>query len=269
MEYIKLSNGIKMPKFGLGTYLSKGEEGIEAIKEAIKLGYPMIDTARVYKNEQEIREALEITGIQRENIWITSKAWTKDFGDIRAEVVRALEAMGVKYFNLYLLHWPKTYVENADAWKQMEQIYEEGLVRAIGVSNFQIHHLDRLLKTAKIKPMINQVEAHPNLPQYNLQEYCEQFNCHLEAYGSFMNNEGKDMPELVEIAQKHDCSIYDVTLAWLMQRGIAVIPKSVTKSRIASNMNALNIKLDDEDMELIKRCNQAKRYYPCPDNHSF
>lgn len=269
MEYITLSNGLQMPKFGLGTFRAKSDEAIRAFTDAIELGYPMIDSAKVYENEDAIKKALEISGIKRENIWITFKVWTTEFTDIRTEVLRAIEATGTQYFDLYLLHWPKSYAENAAAWKQMEEIYEEGLVKAIGVSNFQIHHLDRLLETAKIKPMINQVEAHPNLPQYILQDYCREFDCYIASYCSFMKNECLEKQQLVEVAKKHNCSVYDVILAWLMQRDIVVIPKSVNKDRLKSNMNALNITLDNEDFELIKKCNKAKRYYPCPDNHYF
>ncbi|MGL5316387.1 MAG: aldo/keto reductase [Peptostreptococcaceae bacterium] len=269
MEYATLSNGLQMPKFGLGTFRATGEEATNAFLSAINEGYKMIDTAKVYENEECLKEALEISSVDRKDLWITSKVWTTEFTDIRTEVLRALEATGAEYFDLYLLHWPRSYEENAKAWAQMEEIYKEGLVKAIGVSNFQIHHLDRLLETATIKPMINQVEAHPNLPQYNLQDYCAKFDCRIESYCSFMKNECLEKEELVQVAKKHNVTVYEVILAWLMKRDIIVIPMSTNKEEQAINLKSLELKLDDEDMELIKKANKAKRYYPCPDNHKF
>ncbi len=269
MKTITLSNQVEMPIFGLGTFRAQGASATNAMLSAIKMGYTMIDTAKVYENEECIKEVLANESVKREDLWITSKVWCTEFTDVRTEVLRALEATGAEYFDLYLMHWPRSYKENAEAWAQMEAIYEEGLVRAIGVSNFQIHHMDRLLETAKVKPMINQVEVHPNLPQYNLQEYCEKFDCHIEAYCSLMQNECIEKQELLQVALKHNVSVYEVVLAWLMQRGIIVIPKSIHDHELAMNLKSLDLVLDAEDMELIKKCNKAKRYYPCPDNHKF
>ncbi len=269
MKNITLSNGTKMPIFGLGSFRSTGDEALKAMKHALDCGYTMIDSAKVYENEDAIKQLLALDGVNRKDFWLTSKVWTTEFTDVKTEVKRALEATGAEYFDLYLMHWPRSYEENAKAWAQMEEIYEEGLVKAIGVSNFQIHHLDRLLETAKIKPMVNQVEAHANLPQTNLQEYCAKFDCVLEAYCPLMQNECTEKAEMLEVAEKHGVPVQHVALAYLLKRDIIIIPKSIKPERIESNMKALDLILDDEDMAKIKKCNKAKRYYPCPDNHKF
>lgn len=267
MKKIKLNNGLEMPMLGLGTFKNNDENTKKSFENALNIGYTMFDTARVYKNEYAFKALLDSSKIDREKIWITGKVWTREFSDIEAEVDRALKANGLEYFDMYLLHWPRSYEENANAWKQMEKIYQKGKVKSIGISNFQIHHVENLLKTAKVIPVINQVECHPNLPQYNLQSKCEEYGIRLQSYCSFMKNEEKI--ELKKIADKYNATPYQIILSWLIKRNIAVIPKSAFSNEMSENINSLTINLDEDDLLLIEECNEAKRYYPDPDNHNF
>ncbi len=267
MKKLKLNNDTEIPMIGLGTFRNNDDKTTESLKIAIKNGYQMIDTAKVYENEESIKQIVTNNIIKRDEIWITSKVWTTEFTNIEEELDRALNATGLDYFDMYLLHWPRSYAENADAWKQMEAIYRSGKVKAIGVANFQIHHIDKLMETAEITPVINQVECHPNLPQYHLQNICEKYGIKLQSYCSFMKNEAKIVID--EIAKKHSVSSYQVILAWLIERQIIVIPMSKYESEMIENINSLNLQLDKDDLELIKKANKAVRYYPDPDNHKF
>lgn len=269
MRYLTLHNGVKMPQIGLGTFRATGDNAKKAIISAIEIGYRMIDTAKVYENETALKDALKESNVDRKDLWITSKVWTTEFTEIEKECRRALEATGLEYFDLYLLHWPRSEAENANAWKQMESLYQKGLVKAIGVSNFQIHHMRALMAEAKIAPMVNQVECHPNLPQYNLQIECQKYDCYLEAYCSFMKNEGTTKEQLVTVAKRYNVPVNSIILAWLIERGIIVIPMSLNEKHQRSNLESLEIKLDSEDIALISEVNKAVRYYPDPDNHKF
>ncbi len=264
---MKLNNGVEIPQIGLGTFLNNEQGAHEAIVEAIASGYRMIDTAKVYQNEKYIKMALEKTDVKREELTIVSKVWPSEYDDIETEIKRALNACGLQYFDVYMLHWPRSYAKNKEAWQQMETIYKKGYARAIAVSNFQIHHLNELIKTATIMPTINQVEVHPRLPQYNLQKYLEKYDIKLEAYGSFMR--GADYGELIRVAKKHNASVEQVILSWQIARGIIVIPKSVNKERQIANLQSCELKLDEEDLKIIATEHTGKRYYSDPDNHNF
>lgn len=270
-----LHNGVKMPWLGLGVFkVEEGPELISAVKFAIKHGYRSIDTAAIYENEvgvgQAIREGIKETGISREDLFITSKAWNSDLGyeSTIAAYEESLNKLGLSYLDLYLIHWP---VENKykEAWRALETLYKEGKVRAIGVSNFQVHHLQDLLKDAEIKPMINQVEYHPRLTQMEVKTFCHSNNIQLEAWSPLMQGQLLDHPTLTDLSKKYNKTVPQIILRWDLQNGVVTIPKSTKEQRIVENATIFDFELLSKDMELINNLNQNLRVGPDPDNFDF
>jgi methylglyoxal/glyoxal reductase len=270
-----LHNGVKMPWFGIGVFkVEEGPELVHAVKTAIQYGYRSIDTAAIYENEagvgQGIREGLKETGISREALFVTSKVWNSDLG--YESTIKAYEAslnkLGLEYLDLYLIHWP---VEGKykEAWRALETLYKEGRVKAIGVSNFHIHHLEDLMKDAEIKPMVNQVEYHPRLTQKELKAFCREHGIQLEAWSPLMQGQLLDHQVLKDIANKYGKSTAQVILRWDLQNGVVTIPKSTKAHRIAENAQVFDFALTDEEMERIDSLNQNKRVGPDPDNFDF
>ncbi|KKZ99144.1 hypothetical protein B4147_3728 [Bacillus wiedmannii] len=270
-----LRNGVEMPWFGLGVFkVEEGPELVEAIKSAIKAGYRSIDTAAIYGNEaavgEGIRAGIEATGISREELFITSKVWNADQGyeETTAAYEESLKKLKLDYLDLYLVHWP---VEGKykDTWRALETLYKEKRVRAIGVSNFQIHHLQDVIKDAEIKPMINQVEYHPRLTQKELQAFCKEQGIQMEAWSPLMQGQLLDNETLQAIADKHGKTTAQVILRWDLQNGVVTIPKSTKEHRIIANADVFNFELTKEDMEKIDALNQNHRVGPDPDNFDF
>ncbi|MEK5393109.1 aldo/keto reductase [Margalitia sp. FSL K6-0131] len=270
-----LHNGVKMPWFGLGVFkVEEGQELVQAVKNAIKHGYRSVDTAAIYGNEtgvgKGILEGIKEAGISRDDLFITSKVWNDDLGyDSTLKAFEtSLDKLGLEYLDLYLIHWP---VEGKykEAWRALETLYKAGKVKAIGVSNFQIHHLENLLKDAEIKPMVNQVELHPRLTQKELLSYCLENDIQLEAWSPLMQGQLLDLPELKVIAEKYNKSIAQIILRWDLQNGIVVIPKSTKEHRIIENANVFDFTLSNEDMKAIDALNQNHRVGPDPDNFDF
>jgi diketogulonate reductase-like aldo/keto reductase len=270
-----LHNGVKMPWFGLGVFkVEEGPELVNAVKVAIKHGYRSIDTAAIYENEegvgQGIREGLKEAGISREDLFVTSKVWNADLGyeSTIAAYEKSLQKLGLEYLDLYLIHWP---VEGKykEAWRAMETIYKEGKVKAIGVSNFQIHHLKDLMEDAEVKPMVNQVECHPRLTQKEVQAFCKEQGIQLEAWSPLMQGELLDNEVLQAIATKHGKSVAQVILRWDLQNGIITIPKSTKEHRIVENSTVFDFELTEEEMNQIDGLNQNHRVGPDPDNFDF
>lgn len=270
-----LHNGVNMPWFGLGVFkVSEGAEVIDAVRTAIANGYRSIDTAAAYGNEegvgQGIREGLEKAGISREELFVTSKVWNSDLGyeETIAAYETSLKKLGLDYLDLYLIHWP---VEGKfkDAWRALETLYKEERVKAIGVSNFHIHHLEELMKDAEIIPMVDQVEYHPRLAQQELHEFCKAHNIQLEAWSPLMQGELLGHPLLVEIAAKTEKTVAQVILRWDLQNGVVTIPKSTKEVRIIQNSQIFDFELTDEDMERISSLNENRRVGPDPDNFDF
>ncbi|MGE7765044.1 aldo/keto reductase [Peribacillus sp. NPDC096540] len=270
-----LHNGVKMPWFGLGVFkVEEGPELVNAVKVAIKHGYRSIDTAAIYENEegvgQGIREGLKEAGISREDLFVTSKVWNADLGyeSTIAAYETSLKKLGLEYLDLYLIHWP---VEGKykEAWKALETLYKEGKVKAIGVSNFQIHHLKDVMKDAEVKPMVNQVECHPRLTQKEVQAFCKEQGIQLEAWSPLMQGELLDNEVLQEIATKYGKSVAQVILRWDLQNGIVTIPKSTKEHRIVENSSVFDFELTEEDMNRISELNQNHRVGPDPDNFDF
>ncbi|MGI8387474.1 aldo/keto reductase [Robertmurraya sp. P23] len=274
-ETTTLNNGVNMPWFGLGVFkVEDGPELVHAIKTAIRHGYRSIDTASIYGNEagvgEGIREGMKEAGITREDLFITSKVWNADLGYESTILAyeESLKKLGLEYLDLYLIHWP---VEGKykEAWRALETIYNEGKVKAIGVSNFQIHHLEELLKVASVIPVINQIEYHPRLTQVELKAFCQQHHIQLEAWSPLMQGELLNNPVLQEIGQAYGKTVAQVILKWDLQNGVVTIPKSTKTHRIIENASLFDFVLSEEDMKRINELNQNKRVGPDPDNFDF
>ena len=277
MQYKTLSNGLKMPMLGLGTFKVTEGEAYDTVLEALKLGYRHIDTAQIYGNEASVGRAIKDSGIPRNELFVTTKLSPINLGyeEAKKELLISLEKLGLDYVDLYLIHWPSPSTAlNQNTWRGMEEVYEQKLARAIGVSNFKIHHIDALLKTAKIVPMADQIELHPGLYQLPMQTYLNEKNIALISYGPFMKGEvfipeGPYYSVLKEIADKHQATIAQIVVAWGLNRGILMIPKSVTPKRLKENFDAKDLILDKEDIQRINQLNRGRRVYTDPDNNSF
>ncbi len=268
---IRLNNGVEIPKLGLGTFRAKGEEVYEAVKHALKIGYRHIDTAAIYENEAEVGRAVKDSGIPREEIFITTKLFQPDQGYLNTKnaLHRSLEKLDMDYVDMFLIHWPISYQKTADSYQAMEELYLDGYTRAIGVSNFNFHHLEHLFDSAEIMPQVNQVECHIHLQNHKLHEFCRKNGIYLEAYAPLMSHEIKHLLEnetLADIAKKYDKSIPQVAIRYQLQRDIITLPKSITKKRIEENFETLDFTLSQSDMEAIKKLNRAKKYFPEADN---
>ncbi|MCR6596098.1 glyoxal/methylglyoxal reductase [Bacillus halotolerans] len=270
-DTVKLHNGVKMPWFGLGVFkVENGSEATESVKAAIKNGYRSIDTAAVYKNEEGVGIGIKESGVAREELFITSKVWNEDQGydTTLAAFEKSLERLQLDYLDLYLIHWPGK-DKYKDTWRALEKLYKDGKIRAIGVSNFQVHHLEELLKDAEIKPMVNQVEFHPRLTQKELRDYCKKQGIQLEAWSPLMQGQLLDNEVLTQIAEKYNKSVAQVILRWDLQHEVVTIPKSIKEHRIIENADIFDFELSQEDMDKIDALNQDERVGPNPDELLF
>ncbi|MED1665163.1 aldo/keto reductase [Brevibacillus laterosporus] len=270
-----LHNGTKMPWFGIGVFkVEEGSELVSAVKSAIKHGYRSIDTAAIYGNEtsvgQAIHEGIQEINLPREDLFVTSKVWNADLGyeATLAAFETSLDKLGLEYLDLYLIHWPVK-GKYKEAWRALEKLYKDGRVKAIGVSNFQIHHLEDLMEKAEIKPMINQVEFHPYLTQKELITFCRAHDIQVEAWSPLMQGQLLDNPVLQEIADKHGKTVAQVILRWDLQHGVITIPKSTKEHRIVENASVFDFELTKEEMDRIDALNQNHRVGPDPDNFDF
>lgn len=277
MKIIKLSNGVEVPVFGLGTFkVEPGQSAYETVLEAFKIGYRHIDTAQMYQNEADIGQAIADSKLLRSEIFVTTKQKNHHEGNtalIKAEIMDSIKKLQVEAVDLLLIHWPHHNPEmNAKTWSVLEEIYNEGKARAIGVSNFNIHHLMNLAKTAKIMPMMNQVELHPGLQQEPLKRYCESLGIVITSYGPFMKGKVYDdgfKEVLEEIAKEHNSSIAQVIIAWGLARGVIMIPKTVNSTRLKENFMGQELMLTNDQMEMISKLNRGLRVYTDPDNNAF
>ncbi|MCY7784271.1 glyoxal/methylglyoxal reductase [Bacillus sp. FSL H8-0515] len=270
-DTVKLHNGVEMPWFGLGVFkVENGSEATESVKAAIKNGYRSIDTAAVYKNEEGVGIGIKESGVAREELFITSKVWNEDQGyeTTLTAFEKSLERLQLDYLDLYLIHWPGK-DKYKDTWRALEKLYKDGKIRAIGVSNFQVHHLEELLKDAEIKPMVNQVEFHPRLTQKELRDYCKAQGIQLEAWSPLMQGQLLDNEVLAEIAEKHNKSVAQVILRWDLQHEVVTIPKSIKEHRIIENADIFDFELSQEDMDKIDALNKDERVGPNPDELLF
>jgi len=266
-----LHNGVKMPYFGFGTYkVKEGEEVYNAVRTALETGYRLIDTAALYENEEGVGRAIRDSGIPREEIFVTTKVWNSDQG--YDSTLRAFETsmkkLDIGYIDLYLIHWAVK-GKYLDTWKALVELYKEGRVRAIGVSNFQIHHLQDIMDHFDEIPTVNQVELHPYLTQEELREFCAKHNIKVEAWSPLGRGRLLDLPELKRIAEKYGKTPAQVVLRWHVQNDIIVIPKSVHPERIKENADIFDFELSDEDMAAINRLNRNERFGKDPDHVDF
>ena len=254
MEYTTLCNGVKMPMEGFGVFqVPEADVCEQAVTDALAAGYRLIDTAAAYFNEEAVGAAIRKSKIPREELFITTKLWIQDAGYENAKKAFqvSLDKLGLKYMDLYLIHQPMN--DYYGSWRAMEELYEEGKIRAIGVCNFYPERLTDLCLNAKIKPMVNQVELHPFFAQSNALETMKEFEIVPEAWGPMA--EGKHgiftHPVLTEIGAKYGKTAAQVALRWNVQRGVVIIPKSVHKERMEENLNIWDFRLNDEDMAAI------------------
>ncbi|ENK1244510.1 aldo/keto reductase [Clostridium botulinum] len=259
-SYTVLSNGVKMPWLGFGTYkVEDGNTVISSVKEALKIGYSHIDTASYYGNEEGVGTAIKENGVPREDIFLVSKVWNSDQGYDKTlkSFQDSIKKLGTDYLDLFLIHWPQPL--SKETWKALEKLYKEGSVKAIGVSNFLVDHLKWLLEDAEIKPMVNQVEFHPRLIQKDLIEFCRKNSIQLEAWSPLMRGKVFQIELLQDLAKKYDKTISQIVLRWDLQMGVVTIPKSVTPSRIKENADIFDFEISKEDMDRIQQLDKGLR----------
>jgi Aldo/keto reductases, related to diketogulonate reductase len=273
-DRITLNNGVKMPGLGLGVYQIPDEDTSKIVADGIKAGYRLIDTAQIYGNEagtgKGIKEGLAETGLNREDLFVTSKVWNDHltYDQTIAEFNNSLDKLGLDYVDLYLIHWPG---DNSfkDSYQALEDLYKAGKIKAIGVSNFEIHHLKELAEFADITPVLNQVESHPRMSQNKLREYAARNDIKIQAWSPLMQGKILKDETLQKIADKHNKSVAQVILRWDIQRDVMLVVKSVRPERMASNADVFDFSLDEEDMKAINDMNQDLRVGPDPDEFDF
>lgn len=270
---LTLNNGVKMPQLGLGVWQASDDEAEFAVGAALRAGYRLIDTAAIYGNETGVGRAIAASGIPRDELFITTKLWNEDQGyDSTLEAFEeSLKKLGLDYVDLYLIHWPTPSrgLYN-DTWRAFEKLYDDGRIKAIGVSNFPIEQLEDLIGKNKVVPAVNQIELHPDFQQRELRAYCDQHDIKVESWspiggstavGSLLQDD-----TIVAIAKKHGKTPAQVTIRWHIQSGLIVIPKSVHEVRIVENFNVFDFELDDDDMKQIDQLDGDNRIGSNPAN---
>lgn len=261
MKVYKLENGVAVPQVGFGTWqIKEGELAFNAVSTALEIGYRHIDTAAVYANEVSVGKAINESNLKREEVFVTSKLWNSDRG--YKETLKAFEVsskkLNLEYIDMYLLHWPANAKQfknwqkiNESSWKALEKLYEEGKVKAIGVSNFMKEHLEALLSSAIIKPMVNQIEFHPGFMQEDTIALCKKESILIEAWSPLGSGKMLDNEVLIAIAKKYNVSVAQLCIRWVLQKGHLPLPKSVTPERIKNNLDVYGFTISDEDVNLI------------------
>ncbi|MEI3606325.1 aldo/keto reductase [Pseudogracilibacillus sp. SE30717A] len=262
MKYERLNNNVLMPQLGLGVYKVLNEEVTDVVTHALNVGYRSIDTAQFYENEDGVGEAIRNSPIPREDLFITSKVWNSHHGydnTLRA-FEESMEKLKLEYLDLYLIHWPTPmYDQYIETYKALEKLYHDGRVKAIGVSNFNIEHLERVLNECDVTPVLNQVEYHPYLQQDELKKYCREHSILIEAWSPLARGNVLNDPAIVHLAKKHQKSPAQIVLRWHIQQDSIIIPKSVTPSRIRENFHIFDFELSSEDMKKIEKLNRNER----------
>ncbi|MGN0561544.1 MAG: aldo/keto reductase [Candidatus Fimenecus sp.] len=258
MDYTTLSNGVKMPMLGYGVYQVTKEECERCVLDALAVGYRAIDTAQSYFNEEEVGNALQKSGIPREEIFLTSKVWIEHYGyeNCKKSVEDSLRKLKTNYIDLMLLHQP--FSDTYGAWRALEELYEAGKIRAIGISNFSPDRMVDIASFAHIRPMVNQIEIHPHNQQIAAKEWNKKYGLQIEAWAPFGEGRGGmfDLPELKAIGKKYGKTVAQVILRWHLQSGVVVIPKSTHKERMEENFQVFDFTLTDEDMQAIAALDQ-------------
>ncbi|MCF8380112.1 MAG: aldo/keto reductase [Bacteroidales bacterium] len=264
IEWITLNNGIKMPILGFGTLYLNGAEGEGCVADAISLGYRLIDTATIYGNEAAVGAGIKNSGISREELFVTSKLWVDDSGyeNTKKAFQTTLNKLGLDYLDLYLIHRPRGDVKGS--WKAMEELYREGRIKAIGVSNFDANQLDEIMSYANIKPAVNQIETHVFFQQEEAKLYLNQHGIQMEAWSPFaQGRNGLFTNEtLASIGKKYDKTNAQVSLRWHYQRGVVAIPRTSQKAHMIENLNIFDFKLDESDMKKIELLDLYTTQFP-------
>lgn len=276
-----LANGVNIPCVGFGTWQApNGEVAVKAVTAALRAGYRHIDTAAIYKNEESVGQALVESGIAREEIFLTTKVWGDDRGyeQTKAAFATSCQKLQTDYLDLYLIHWPRpkafrdlgTAVKlTAETWRAMEDLYKEGKIRAIGVSNFMVHHFEELEKTANVTPIVNQIRLYPGFVCEDTVRYCRNYNILLEAYSPFGTGKIFESEEINKLATKYGKTIAQICLRWSLQMDFLPLPKSVTEERIIENANIFDFSLSDTDMETLTQMHNICGEGSHPDKTSF
>ncbi len=267
----KLNNGNEIPVLGFGTWQIWDQKvAAESVRNALEIGYKHIDTAEVYENEEGVGQGIKDSKILRKDLFLTTKVWTNHctFKRAKEALYKSLERLNTDYVDLHLIHWP-TVNTMVETWQALEELQKEGVTKNIGFSNFNSHHIDEILKYAKVVPQINQVECHPVFQQKSLRAYCLDKGIAVEAWaplvkGSFFTNE-----TVLEIAKKYGVTAAQVILNFEISEGLIVLPKSIHKERIEENFKTLDFMLDKEDIEKMRALDTGKRLFRDPDNHGF
>lgn len=253
MDYVTLNNGVKMPQLGYGVYQVSKDECERCVLDALKVGYRHIDTAQSYFNEEEVGNAIEKSGVPRNEIFLTTKVWIEHYGyeQTKASVYESMQKLKVNYIDLVLLHQP--FADYYGAWRALEDMYADGKIRAIGISNFYPDRMVDLASFSRIKPMVNQVETHPFNQQIEAQEWMKKYGVQIEAWAPFGEGRGGLFTNetIAKIAAKYNKTVAQVILRWELQRGIVVIPKSVHIERMEQNLDVFDFELSVEDMQIM------------------
>ena len=275
----KLTNGVEIPCIGFGTWQTPdGEIAESSVRFAIEAGYRHIDTAHAYHNEESVGRGIRESGVPREELFITTKLWNRNHGyDATMRAFEgSMERLGLDYLDLFLIHWPNPIMfrdnwqeTNAETWKAFEELYKAGRIRSIGVSNFRIHHLEELAKTAEITPMVNQIRLCPGDTQDEVVAYCRERNILLEAYSPLGMGAIFSVPEMKTLAEKYDRTIAQICIRWSLQRGYLPLPKSVTPSRIQENLKVFDFELDPDDVQFLADLTGCAGLEQDPDTTNF
>ncbi|MEV0389462.1 aldo/keto reductase [Nonomuraea sp. NPDC050643] len=265
------TDGVQIPQLGYGVWQVPADEAEQAVRTALKTGYRHVDTAAAYDNEEGVGRAVRESGLPREKVFVTTKLWNGDHGRAEAAFDESLARLGLDYVDLYLMHWPVPKQDKyVQAWKAMEKIYRDGRAKAIGVSNFTVETLTRLMNETDITPSINQIELHPYLQQREMRRFHEANGILTEAWSPLGQGKGLlDDPALKVLSDKHGKTPAQIVLRWQLQVGNVVIPKSVTPSRIAENIDVFGFILDTEDLAAIGAMNKGRRFGPDPDTFNM
>lgn len=271
---ITLNNGVRIPQLGLGVWKAKdGTEVEQAVTSALQTGYRLIDTAAMYGNETGVGTAIASSDVDRKDIFVTTKLWNdnQDYDAALRAFDVSMNKLGLEYLDMYLIHWPVPAQDKfTDAWRALERLYEEKRVRAIGVCNFEPEHLEKLLQSAHVVPVVDQIELHPLLQQHAVRDYCAEHDIRIESWSPIMR--GGELlrdPELRKIADRHGKSVAQVVIRWHMECGFIVIPKSVHAERIAENFDVLDFELDELEMRTIAGLDSGERIGPNPSTANF